>query len=224
LSSGYSSGDYIQIASDASSRPLTLSTPFSLSSGGDAIILQGGVALAEYFDIIFKADLAAPSTIGIKLKLLGDSYSESKAGNFVLSITGAVGTTPWAEGQGDQDGLFGPGGNGWHWNSSNETLDGAVIAGYRLTEVVLVYGGTFYSKYWFNADIHQDPAVNGSSGAADFIYGGSGLQTGYNLGLEFRITHHFFIMAEAYYSFFQWTNIPAQPQSFGGAGKLGFAL
>ncbi|MHC4973654.1 MAG: hypothetical protein ACYTG3_15120 [Planctomycetota bacterium] len=147
--------------------------------------LGASVGLGERWDIGLRQGLPDGSlAVGGKYQFLGEPRVRAKQGNFSLAGTLAPalylfnGETPGE----NFDGRF--------WS-----LDTSLIAGYRLGDNVMVYGGPYYTYHALDSDI----TVNG----VERGFSGHGNQFGVNLGLRFE-WRFFAVMVEGAWSEARW--------------------
>ena len=196
----------VVVVQDASLRPPTIGTP-SISQGG-SIPLKFSLGLWERFEIGLRYGITnSPFMASGKFQILGDPMTKSKGGNFSLAVTAAAGAVS-SSNNGNQLGTFGPGGYPWNATANTQVQDYAVIAGIRLNDYVLIYGGPFISKYNMTGSVHDNQSDNGTSAAADYSINGSGQNTGGNLAIQLNTSEKgvFSITLEAVSSSFQWAN------------------
>jgi hypothetical protein len=137
--------------------------------------MGGGLSLGSHLDLEFEA----AGLLKLKYQLLGDSYTNAKAGNFSLAISGGAGyfteaqelwTYLWRS---DKD-LFGT------------LYEGAVIAGYRIEERFMLFGGPFFAHrsytVWYDPSISSTPAPTSYRESLR----GTIMNYGANLGGELR--------------------------------------
>lgn len=169
---------------DASYRPPDLSEPkFEVNNP-----LSGsfGWGIFENFELGLRTSVGpSPWRLIGKFQLLGDSREKAKQGNFSLAITGGIGYTV-ATNSGDQKGLLGPGGYKWNANVKTWTTEAALIAGYRVTDGVLLYSGGFYASYDINGRINHEKSDDGLSPEAEYEFKYGGYQSGANAGVRFE--------------------------------------
>jgi hypothetical protein len=198
-------GHTLEITSDASMRPPTLTNP-KLEKGG-AFGATGNFGALKKLDIGLKSALGpSPWLLTAKLQLLGDNANDAKEGNTSLAVTAGAGLSSSTR-EGDQKGEFGPGGYPWNAKVQSTASDFAIIAGYRALERLLIYGGGFFTRHWINCAIDHSASDNGLSPAAHYEVAYSTEQLGANLGLrvEFGASPGF-LVAEAGYSDLQLSN------------------
>ena len=99
---------------------------------------------------------------------------KAQAGNFAVAVTAGAGTTqPGGEVFNSTTNVTG------HYNYSVTTYDIALIAGKRLTETLMIYGGPFYSSFNYSGTIVQSGSLTGS-----YPIDGNATQGGANLGVQ----------------------------------------
>ena len=139
--------------------------------------LRAGVAALENLDIEIKTLTA----LQIKYQFLGDGRLYAQPGNFSMAATLAGG---WNESQQNGTQLFGSS-QRYEVKLKEGTFDGALIFGYRVNELFLMYGGPFFTLDSYTG---TDSPLDGNNVAISITnFSGSVFQTGANLGLEFGI-------------------------------------
>jgi hypothetical protein len=98
--------------------------------------------------IVRKADIfllttsnSAPTLLGAKYQLLGETRNKAEKGNFSLSLTTAVGSGSADVGRNDLDSVSG---NVKRLKTNTNHLEGGVVFGYRLAKQFLTYGNVYY--------------------------------------------------------------------------------
>lgn len=134
-----------------------------------ALDLRGGLALWKRFDLELKSPLDgdSPARWQLKGQILGGSQREAQKGNFSLAASVSAGQSKEEDSQSSSTARYKFKGTFW---------DAALIAGYRFTDEVLVYGGPFYSTTGFKGDFKLS---NGQSGE----FAGRFKMWGANVGL-----------------------------------------
>jgi len=205
LSVGGAGTHDVTVVQDASTRPPTIGTP-SISQGGNAP-LRFSLGFWERFELGLHYGITnAPFMVSGKFQILGDPIVKAKGGNFSIAVTAAAGVES-STNNGTQLGTFGPGGYPWNATANTQVQDYALIAGIRLTDNLLLYGGPFISKYNMTGNVHDNQSDNGTSPAADYSINGSGQNTGGNLAIQLDTSNTFSLTLEAVASNFQWSNI-----------------
>jgi hypothetical protein len=209
----------VVLSSDASSRPPDVTHP-SVADGGEALG-KVGVGIWKKFEVGLRGGLLlnTPWTLSGKFQILGEPALSAKAYNFSLAVTAALGYGN-QKNSGDQRGVFGPGGYKWKSEINTYVQDYAVIAGYRLTDTVLIYGGGYYSSYRLGGNVHDDRSDDATSPAADYSISGTGQNYGANLGFQFFFGKGFYGAVEGTTSTFQWTSLNSETDVYFG-GVLG---
>jgi len=147
--------------------------------------LAATVGLGERWDIGLRYGLPDVSLgVGGKYQFLGEPRLRAKEGNFSLAGTLAPGIYLF-EGYSGNDSI-----DGQFWS-----LDTSLVAGYRLGDNVMVYGGPFYAYHALDSDI--------TFSGADRGFSGHGNQFGVNLGLRFE-WQYFAVMVEGAWSQARW--------------------
>jgi hypothetical protein len=150
----------------ASDVPPNVTTP--LIEGVNRVRVTGTYSALEILDIEYRP----PTGVSLKVQLLGDSYKSAKRGNFSLAASAGL---KYAMNR-DPD----PVSKDQNQMRMSETMfDAALITGYRVADVVLLYGGIFTENDSFNGDWH-DHSVDFESSAR---------LNGFNTGVELSATN-----------------------------------
>ncbi len=165
---------------------------------GSTHMLDFGVAvgLGERWDIGLRQGLPDASlALGGKYQFLGEPRLRAKKGN--VSLAGTLAPAIY---------LF-------EANTGADTIDGQIwsldtslVAGYRLADNVMVYGGPFYAYHALDSDV----TVNGVGRG----FSGSGNQFGAHVGLRFE-WRYFAVMAEGAWSQADWEGVRDDVATFG---------
>lgn len=165
-------GHSLEFSDDYTSTPVTDSPVYERSSAG--VKLGGSLALMRRLDLGVRLGLGSNNVLQAKLQLLGEPRRATREGNFSLAVTGGVGYAGAREsGTGFADDQV----DSYELNAY--ALDGAVIAGYRILDEVLVYGGPFVQRYEIDVTHELDGTRHD--------YGGATIQSGANLGFGYSI-------------------------------------
>ena len=189
---------------DASARPPTFTQPMAEKYGAAGLSASYGVA--EPVDISLKT-LAGPApwVLTAKYQFVGPSHAKAQVGDFSVSGTFGFGYGLSSR-EGDQNGLFGPGGYNWKSTVTTTLTDYAVIAGFRTADTVLLYTGAFYTNYDLQGKIDQSASSNGLSPAATYTELVKGYQRGISFGIQFDVGTSGLVMLEGVYSDVQLSN------------------
>jgi hypothetical protein len=169
---GVQGGNSLQFSDDYHATPITDTPVYVRSNLG--LKLGATIGVLRRLDFGLKLGLNTNSMLQAKLQLLGEHQRDAGEGNFSLAITGAVGYAGAEESGTD---LFDSQVDSYSLDSY--MFDGAVIAGYRVLDGVLIYGGPFVQRY--EIDIAHE--LDGMS----YGYAGTTYQSGANLGFGYSI-------------------------------------
>jgi len=150
--------------------------------------LSAAVGLGERWDLAVRQGFPDASFgVGGKYQFLGEPRLRAKEGNFSLAGTLAPGLYLFEANYGDDniDGLI--------WS-----VDTSLVAGYRLADNVLIYGGPFYAYHALDSDITVNNFERGLSG--------HGNQFGANLGVRFE-WRYFAVTVEGAWSQARWDSV-----------------
>lgn len=173
------------IVSNTTASPPDVNSPaFERTSAGTVGV---GVGILERVDLSVRGQVNTPSLLKAKLQLLGSSSSRAARGTFSLAVSAGIGMGN--KSQQDAD-VFTP------VTAVSDvdfiTYDAAVIAGYRLSPSVLLYGSGYRTR------ISVDGKVTQISPSTIARFNGSAIQDGATLGLEMR-TAYMSVMLEMGY-------------------------
>jgi hypothetical protein len=184
---GVQGSNSLGLTSDYTISPVDTDTP-SYSRSRSDVKLGVGVGVAERFDLAVKTAWDSPFQLQGKYQLLGDSRGKAREGNSSLAVTAAIGNHAQS---GSSDGLSGDEESSYEMTAY--MADGAAIAGYRLSDAALVFGGPFIQKYWISGTHVLD-------GAPERAYDLDAHQYGVNIGVGFTIYEKFELMIEAVFA------------------------
>lgn len=112
-----------------------------------------------------------------KWQFLGDGTRHATEGNVPVAFFVRTGLASGSN-NGDQKELFGDGGYNWSSKSHNSYVHAGLSAGYRVSEVALLYAGFAYGKYWADVEINQDATGTDPGGHYESSYAGDGRTIG----------------------------------------------
>ncbi len=206
IATGVSSSHEVTITPDAASRPPNTSQ--SSVDSDVAIPFFVTMGLTSHIDAELRTNLLTNELL-FKAQLLGESVRNAHESNFSLAVTAGV-ESGGSSSSGTQATLFGPGNAAWNAQVKFIATDYAMIAGYRLNDFVLFYGGPFIMLYNSNSTIHQDAVSSPSSPAADYSLTQKGQNFGGNFATKFNFSPEkmWSVTGEVEYSSFQWSNAP----------------
>jgi hypothetical protein len=158
--------------SDSIEQPLTdtagVDTPFGVSGG-----------FADRFDyLISLSTLFTPQELELKYQLLGETRRTSGPGNFSLALSLLAGAGPLNYDAHSKDDT-----NPVTWQLNETLLSEGVIAGYRIAQELLVYGGVFANEVWISVTRNEPNAAN--LGHVTSTYSARAASTTFNLGAEY---------------------------------------
>jgi len=170
---GAAGGNDLTIIPDTTASNPTEQTSFS---GSGNIPVMVGLGILDRLDIEGRLQGALNGTsvplLTAKYELIGAPRSRAKTGNFALAAT--LGGGAASETQND--------GNLGSTSAATDVhfweFDSSLIAGYRIADNVMIYGGPFYSHYGF----HGTDTQSGGGAAAPLIFAGTANQSGINVG------------------------------------------
>ena len=139
----------------------------------NASLLAGAnLGLFERLDIGLKVPWNGPFLLLAKYQLLGAPELQAQSGNFSVALTAGAGTAL------PSGTLTDPAtGTNSHYGLSSAMFDFALIAGKRIAETFMIYGGPFVSTFNYSGTL--EPAGGTASG-----FNGDATQGGANLGLQ----------------------------------------
>ncbi|MGZ3693675.1 MAG: hypothetical protein ACXWQO_05715 [Bdellovibrionota bacterium] len=148
----------------------------SVQPPGHRLMANGSVGLAEKFEI----SLTLPAArLGVKYQILGDSHDAATKGNIPLAVTSSISSV--SEEEADISSTF---------KLKELVYDLALVSGYRINEMWLIYGGPFI--LWDDIKTNYRPSASAPS------VDSSGKLTSYgaNLGVEASLNQQGFVRAE----------------------------
>lgn len=166
-SAAITSGTKYEASPDASARPPVLTAP---TSKGVMSTLAGAHAdFAKRFRVGLGGDPISGGLWGqAQIQVFGEGRSKAKAGNFSMSIFGHAGNNS-PDKDGDQAGVFGPGGNPWKAEIKTDWYDYGTSLGYRVTDSTNLFVGVAKQLPLFRTNIDQTQGIapNGTYSASD---------------------------------------------------------
>ena len=162
------------VVPDLTATPIQINAPgFDRSSV--SYRLSGGVGVFEDLDVDLKLSWNGPAMLQAKYQILGAHELQTRSGNIGLAITGAAGfALPGGDANNPVTGLSG------RYDLQYTSYDFALIAGARVAETFMLYGGPFITSVGYSGKLTQ----NGAS-AVSFPISGNAVQSGANLGVQF---------------------------------------
>lgn len=191
---------------DASIRPLLMTDP-ERENSVEYPVVKAAIGFPLGFEISARSGIIYGTSFATaKFQILGPRAGEGKAGDFSLAVTGAFGGSNYKI-NGDQRGVFGPGGHNWSADQMAHGRDGALIIGYRPSDSIIIYGGPFYTDWEFNSTIKHERSDDGTSPEATYLLYGRGFRRGVNLTFEWSTLGkiRWFIAPEVVVSQLNWT-------------------
>lgn len=113
----------------------------------------------------------------LRWQILGEGTRTAEAGNIPLGVYVRAGDS-YTHSNGNQDGLFGPGGYKWSANLNSGYVHSGISAGYRFNSHVLAYAGGAFGQYWNASEINQDKSDKDNGGVYKANDTGRGLTGG----------------------------------------------
>lgn len=196
----------VNLANDPSARPPNLSEP-KMETGYDGPA-RVGLGLGQRFEVgVRYGALSNAYLLTGKAQLLGPSRIESKPGDVSLAATYGFGRQK-SEVGGNQNGRLGAAGYNWSSEVTTTIYDYALIAGYRLNETGLFYGGPYFMRMNMSGTIHHALSDNGTSPAVDYPQDGNGQAVGANLAYQYSPQgRQISLTFELVYVDFSWTAV-----------------
>lgn len=167
-------GNSLEFSDDYNATPITDAPTYARSDLG--LKTGGSIGVARRIDLSLRGGLDTTNVLQAKLQLLGEPRRVARQGNFSLAITGGVG---YEGARGSGTGLIDSNTDSYALNSY--VLDGSIIAGYRILDEVLIYGGPFAQRYGIDVTHELD--------GTRYDYDGVTYQSGANLGFGYSIEH-----------------------------------
>jgi hypothetical protein len=159
---------------DLTANPVQINTP-SFDRSNLSYRLSGGMGVFEDLDMDLKLSWNGPVMLQLKYQILGEHELQTRSGNFAVAISGAAGLAlPSGDVTNSGSGINGK------YDLQFTSYDLALIAGERLTEIFMVYGGPFITSISYSGKITQTGPVTTS-----LPLNGNVTQSGVNLGVQF---------------------------------------
>ncbi len=209
-----------EATSNGGARPPDLTSP-NLTRGAD-LVGGGQYSFHERLDTGLEVVLLGSGINGfIKWQLNGESSVAAKEKSFPIAVFARAGTANGTE-SGDQSSTFGAGGYNWRGHISNSFAHVGVSAGYRLTDIFLVYGGIAGGRYWARTKIDQDATDAGTDPGGSYRASLKGHGRTAALGVSW-IWPQFLIGISTQYSQIRYDGAPKLDDSF-VEGLIKFSL
>lgn len=170
---GAATSHYLEIIPDTTANPPVDRRSFQRSFNFPARVEFGILAR---LDIELRAPMAtfgtAPAILKLKYQVIGEPRSTAKMGNFALAVSagGALTSNETTHYGGSINAVT---------DASFNGFDLAGLAGYRVSDPILLYGGVFYTRYNFDGTITQ---TGSGAIAAPYTFAGHAEQSGLNFG------------------------------------------
>lgn len=181
MQGAYQSRNEVEFTDDYNRRAPSVTAP-SVETPGHRIIGQGGLGLLDSLDVT----LTLPQLrLGLKYQFLGEPRLRAEKGNFSLAVSAGIATAKEKE---SSTGIFSTSTQSFELRET--VMDGQLIAGYRISKEVLLYGGPFivFDKVRLDYTSTGGTTSSSSSGTIRSIGG--------NLGLHVTLDERFFVRAE----------------------------
>lgn len=171
-----------ELVSDASSRPLNISSPPELEKTTTGFMgLNYG--LAEQLEIGAAIDTLGLANRSLLIKgtlkyqiLKVDSDQKHRISFFVNPISGLVSVS------GDQDGIFGPGGNPWSASSEFFGFNRGISYGYQVSKSFFPYIGFADQEHNISARVKHEPGRKNSPAQSASLPNSSGRSRNVTIG------------------------------------------
>jgi hypothetical protein len=173
---GFESGPLFTITPDSTVNPPDFSRAGFSHTDLDGF-LAGDLGLLDQLDVGLKLRFNNTTLGQIKYQFLGEPRLSAKEGNFSLAASFAGGGATHNSTNTEEFALGTP---ITATDTLTETdLDAAVIGGYRLQDVLLIYGGPFWTRRSYSGNISQTGGATGT-----YPFNGIIQQFGMNVGLQ----------------------------------------
>ncbi len=143
--------------------------------------MGGGIGVMDRMNIEIRNPLSDTGMLNAKYQILGDPRLSAKEGNFSLAAVGGFFyAAPSEEARSTLYGI--------NAKTDREILSGdfALIAGYRIADTFLIYGGTAYTLHSYTGKVEQK---NSAGTITNYSFTGNANQVVFNLGLEWTLSH-----------------------------------
>lgn len=182
ISLKYEPAQYFHLVTDASSRPLNISSPPELKKTATSFIGMN-FGLAEQLEMGAAIDMLGLANRSFLIKgtlkyqiLKVDTDQKHRVSLFVNPVSGLVSVS------GDQDGIFGPGGNPWSASSQFFGFNRGISYGYQVSKFFFPYIGFAEQEHNISARVKHKPGRNDSPAASSSIPKSSGRSKNITIG------------------------------------------
>jgi hypothetical protein len=185
VDTGIASGNELTVIPNAWESSSDLGSP-SIDSNVD-FALNFWLALIDGVDLqVVDQDLMS----GLKWQFLGDAQPDAEEGNFSMAVSARYGVVTGTDNYSDPFLLGTPTASS---NITKKTYDVQLIAGYRFSNILLLYGGPFYTHQTFYGSITTTP-ISGTGATTNLsgVFEQYGLDIGTEIGFN-----RFFMRPEA---------------------------
>ncbi|MEO8199145.1 MAG: hypothetical protein ABI679_01365 [Gemmatimonadota bacterium] len=177
LEAGVSGANKVVLVPSISASPPDVNSPAIVHENSGAAF-GGGVGIVPRLDLGVHFNGNAPTVFRAKYQFIGSGRSTTHAGIFSLAVSAGIGASK-------RDDSYRDTFSSTQGASTTKfiTYDGSIIAGYRFSSSMLLYGSVFYTTTDVDGTITQTPTNN----VAQFR--GDARQKGANLGIELNTGH-----------------------------------
>lgn len=193
---GWTSGYNYTSTTDASRRPPLWDSSIKNDTSPSARArFPVGKIPAEIIGGIF----ITGALVMFKYQFLGPTINNAKKGDVSLAFLLQGSTSSTSTKSGDQNGLFGSGGNHWEAKISSNSLDTSLLLGVRALDSLLLYTGGLASLSTVESKINQDRSTDGLSAGGHYEAGAHIQRSGPVLGLLFSMNQRVSLHIEGNY-------------------------
>jgi hypothetical protein len=178
----YQARNEVEFTSDYNRVAPSVTSP-SVKSPGHRVMGTGALAILDSLDV----SITAPqSRLSLKYQILGEPRIRAELGNFSLAVSAGIATAKEKE---SSSGIFSTTTQSFELRET--VMDGALIAGYRFSKLVQLYGGPFIVF-----DKVRLSYTNSASTITTQNSSGTIRSIGANLGLHLTLSEKVFARAE----------------------------
>lgn len=214
----------IEYTDTVSSRPPNLD---QANAGGatHTLLHQARFGLPSNFEIggelgvdtTSSGDLQTAIMLVGKYQFLGPTKDKAKKGDATASLFGRLGWVS-ADGSGDQNTTFGPGGFPWTATVDAYFSMAGMSFGYRVADPFLIYFAGSYQHITSKIEVDQSPATDNSDPGGRFTRDRDGHSVAYGMGAQLRVGKVFYFHGKLMMFSFELDGIDKEESLYGAGG------
>jgi hypothetical protein len=181
---GYQSAPMVTITENVKRTPPDRSR--TIIEQQERIMLHGAAGVTDWLDL----HLDPASWLNAKAQLVGEPFTRAAKGNISLSVLGSI----WLENdKGESDSFNAANQPDVSYEKKAVALRAGLLAGYRVTDLLLLYGGVTHQRHRYHGTYD---ILGGAKGS----FAGFATANSVNLGFEVSLNKDFVIRLEDAYS------------------------